>query len=297
MPVINTSLPPYSLTASFHLWGRAFSDALTTFGILRTGDTGQINWDSAGSFSTTSTNTYAGYEIRRFGDALQTQNPVFLRISYGVGQSTYAPGIELSFGTGSNGNGVLTGRPTNETFQFHGVNSHTASYACTFSGSNNRFATALFHNAGGYSMFLSIERTKNSSGQDTDEGLLVYISGATSSSAIRKQSIFVPKVSDGNLALVPDSNIFIPLIGGSGLDSVTQTVGIYPNHFFRGGNILLPGINHFGYYFNDFIPGSIADIMMYGVSRKYLFLPNNSFINNQSRGNVNSALCLAILHE
>lgn len=84
------------------------SDALTTIGIPKTADTGQVNWASV---TIPATGVYTAYEIRKLNDATAGADPVFMRIDYGaitIGSNRH-PILQITLGTGSNGAGTLTG--------------------------------------------------------------------------------------------------------------------------------------------------------------------------------------------
>ena len=100
---INTS-------AVFRTWGKGLSDAIQAVGLVKTADTGQINWLTVSA--PTTPDQIRGYEIFRFNDALQSTSPIFIKISYGSGPygagPTDCPTIKTEVGKGSNGSGILT---------------------------------------------------------------------------------------------------------------------------------------------------------------------------------------------
>lgn len=98
--------PTNSTDALFRVWGSAVSTALAAVGLVKTTDTGQIDWTTV--VKPTATSQSRGYEIWRFADALQATHPVFLRLDYGSGN--YAinnPGLHVSIGTDTDGAGLL----------------------------------------------------------------------------------------------------------------------------------------------------------------------------------------------
>lgn len=99
----------FTTDAKFRTWGLACSTALQACGLVKTSDTGQINWASV--TKPVATNTQAGYEIYRFDDSLQATKPVFIRIGFGSGgvASGNSPTTWLTVGTGSDGAGTITG--------------------------------------------------------------------------------------------------------------------------------------------------------------------------------------------
>jgi len=94
-------------------WVQAVHDALEDIGFVQTADTGQV--DIATMTNPTSANTYAGYEVWRFADALQATAPLFFKLEYGRGGSGSSvnaqptPQMAITVGTGSDGEGGITG--------------------------------------------------------------------------------------------------------------------------------------------------------------------------------------------
>lgn len=103
----NTSVLDQTSDAAFQAWGSEFNASLAAIGLTQTADTGQIDW-------TTVTrpgggNTFAGYEIWRFNDALQSTKPIFFKIRYGNFNAPNCPGMAVSVSTSSDGAGNLNG--------------------------------------------------------------------------------------------------------------------------------------------------------------------------------------------
>lgn len=126
--------------AEFRAWGSEFSAALAAVGMIQTADTGQINWATVVRGAA---NTYAGYEVWRFNDAMQATAPIFIRIAYGQGYSANDPRFSFQIGTGSNGAGVLTGIGSGVSYGWHvafvgnpnpGSASAASSYMCHTNG-------------------------------------------------------------------------------------------------------------------------------------------------------------------
>lgn len=101
--------PQSTTDAEFRTWGQALSTALQAGsggqGLVKTADTGQINWTTATWPAVN--NTSAGYEIYRFDDNLQGTAPVFIKFEYGRGDGQFNT-IWFTIGTGTNGTGTLT---------------------------------------------------------------------------------------------------------------------------------------------------------------------------------------------
>lgn len=91
--------------AGFRAWGLAIRTAITDAGIVRTSDTGQIDF---GSVSVPSAGSYGGYDIFRFDDAAQATDPIYFKLEYGRGSSSGRHQLRLTPATGSDGSGGLT---------------------------------------------------------------------------------------------------------------------------------------------------------------------------------------------
>jgi hypothetical protein len=87
--------------ANFRAWGSDLSAAFAEVGLVKTADTGQIDWVTV---TRPGISTAAGYEIWRY-----TDSSVFMKIEYGTSNGAAVPGAWLTVGTGSNGSGTLTG--------------------------------------------------------------------------------------------------------------------------------------------------------------------------------------------
>jgi hypothetical protein len=94
-------------TTEFRDLGAAISGALDDVGLIKTADTGQIDWTTVSKPGTTS--TMSGYEVRILNDTMHATAPIFLKISYGVWTNLNSFWIQISVGQGSDGSGNLTG--------------------------------------------------------------------------------------------------------------------------------------------------------------------------------------------
>lgn len=171
------SLPAYLASeVEFRAWGKGISDAIAACGLVKSADTGQINWATV---MRPAMNVMAGYEIWAFTDALQATLPVFIRVDYGVGAAPDRPGIGVQTGTGTNGAGVLTGQ-RNTVRQDALI---TASklpgdvLPAYVSGSNGRSIGVYFgldaivgSSAGGF----MVSRTLDGTGTPTADGIVTY---------------------------------------------------------------------------------------------------------------------------
>ena len=185
----SNTINPTNASNNIANWAAFVEDTLvTTGGWVVTSDTGQT---APASLTTPGAgNTKAGYRIYRMADSLQSTYPVFLRIDYGSAAAATTPGMWLTIGTGSNGSGTITGILLNGgAVSTPTVNQASATTPltnnCYGSASTNRFSIALFvQSNGSFALFFSLERTKDSSGADTGDGLLLaYTDPVTGSNA------------------------------------------------------------------------------------------------------------------
>lgn len=171
-------VPDNSTDANFRAWAQFVEDTLvTTGGWVVTGDTGQTT--PATLAHPTTTNQRSGYRIYRMADALQATAPVFMKVNFGSGTGTNVPSLWITIGGGSDGAGNITtiywngGGPTgNAPIQAGGTNTTVGnSYG---SADTNRFSLGMFvQPSSGVLLLFTLERSKNSSGADTSDGLLL----------------------------------------------------------------------------------------------------------------------------
>jgi hypothetical protein len=156
---------------------------VTSGGWVVTADTGQTLPSALAAPS--ATNQKMGYRIYRMADALQATAPVFLRIDFGSNwNSLQCPGLWFTFGTGSNGAGTITGIVYNGGALQANVGaqstSSSAANTCYGSADTNRFTISLFTcSTTGFMLVFGVSRTKDSTGNDTAEGLLFLIGGGS----------------------------------------------------------------------------------------------------------------------
>lgn len=248
--------------AQFRAWGKAISDSLQAVGIVKTADSGQINWATVAA--PTAANTQMGYEIYRFNDTLQSTAPVFIKLAFGSGSNSTHPALWISVGTGSNGSGTITGEmlPEQQTY---------ASYSSTatthyVSGSSNRFVIAIQGTSSSYQIILTVERTHNSSGSDTSNGIMV--NRITSSIDSQHYLLF----SDSSVVTVPQISCLTP-VGMSGAKS--PDINLYPVRFFTPGegpvsNCLV------GYISGDFAANASYTVSVCGIDRTFRTMQANS---------------------
>ena len=261
--------------ANFRAWGSYVSAQLAAMGLVQTADTGQINWATVTNPG--AINTYSGYEIWRFADALQATAPVYIKIQYGEGAATDGPGMRFQFGSGSDGAGNLTGILSSEWDAECG--SVTSSALVRGSGGTARFCmNGGFTAAGGLGLWFGFERSKNAAGEDTAEAVLFlsHSNGSSNSTGTTTQQIGVWSTTLGDLQ---NSNTVMPAIFplGSTAASGTQIMTMPILH--NKGVYMNPGLNFMGYYTENITPSGTPSVYMYGAAHTYYAFPATSGIS------------------
>lgn len=283
--VTTTLTPTNASDAQFRAWGKGISDKLAAAGMVQTSDTGQINWTTVTAPAAIS--TPQGYEIWRFDDSLQATAPVYFKIEYGSGVSAAANlGIWFTFGTGSDGAGSLTGNlSTRQTLTSTAY--ATNALDCFWSGSAGHFCAALFCGGTGASssncQFFAFERTKDASGADTDQGVLIVWKLLAGGGTNAFGQVFWDRVLGQQ-----SSESFLNTVMPSGTTGKNGTqVAVYPI-LHSNGPFLNPGINALAYFNADIVAKGAVTFTIYGVSHTYMPIGTGSFtgggINNRASG-------------
>jgi hypothetical protein len=198
--------PSNANDSAFRGWTQLIANSFISAGWVRSSDTGNINFatvstPAAGSF-------VSGWDIFRMTDAMNVSAPVFVKVEYGSGAygATY-PQAYLTVCSGTNGAGLPIGAASQRMQMLSCGGPSTNAISSAVSGDTNRIHMALWAfsntNFGGNqvsglqnTMYLSIERTKDATGADTSEGVLItcsanqtfksqqYWNGVTGSSGI-----------------------------------------------------------------------------------------------------------------
>lgn len=178
------SLHNLTTDANFRAWGSAISSAFATLGLVKTADTGQINWTTV-----VRVNNVIGYEIWRYPDS-----SVFFKIEYGLSTNGSGARIWLTVGQGSNGSGTITGTQSTRAICVGGNGTQTAddtittlSWMCfkdNFLGlSLNRQTTNLSIG------FFCIAPTTNNSGAVNSIGVTVYKASGSNRASLHVQAL------------------------------------------------------------------------------------------------------------
>lgn len=264
---MSTSSQTLALSASisnaeFQAFNTWLSAQLTACGITKTGDSGQIDPATA-NFPGTN-NTTAGYEIREFTDTLAGTDPVVMRIDYMRGGNANFLDIGLTFGTGSDGTGTITG--VKQALQQWTIATNHASANYDFSGGDNRFAIMSVTNVNTGGARLGVERTLDSNGDVTNRGILIHHSraGTLNDRVVEWQGgTSQSEVGTGGSCLCPSSQT-------SGL-APNGNVAVYPYFFFAQGETLVAGKNFCGAYNADFTNGNQYTVELLGTNHNMKF--------------------------
>ena len=162
--------------AEFRLWGSEFSTQLAAVGLVKTADTGQINWTTV---TRPAVVTDAGYEVWRFNDTHQSTCPIFIKFYYGTHSTAASPRIRVQFGTGSDGSGALTGqRFSGSIFILNSSSTQTATTTrASYWSASDGFFGFVWKAASSSECAMLISRYSDDDGDPTDIGFLIQATG------------------------------------------------------------------------------------------------------------------------
>lgn len=285
-----SAAPTNATDAAFRAWGSGISAALAAAGLVKTADTGQINWTTV--LAPTTTNTQVGYEIWRFSDALQSTYPVFVRIDYGSNfYFAVNPQIWVTVGTATNGAGTILASgsfPGAATTQLAVLSSgnvdwHSASVSNIYvdSDAGASLLIAGWYNAAGSGNIadtgglLLVERTREFDGTANGEGLLCVRSnpGASAPNSATMTRLMLIRYAV-QFAQGGWTNGLPALAGtGLGLSVASSAVGstVYPMPVFTGftPRICGPSKHIIGVFAGDFAVNTQFTMTEYGTSRTW----------------------------
>lgn len=290
MAIDQRTLPANIQTdADFRAWGSGISAQFAAIGLIKTADTGQINWTTV--LKPASSTTMQGYEIWRFNDALQASKPVFFKIEFGSGGIATAPGLTIQAGTASNGAGALSGSQIGNKV----VNLNKSSVPAVgvvmpsyCSGSPSRLILATDSNTADatYLKLIVIERPRTSAGVDTGDGIVTMYSSANGaqfqvvpfSGAVPTQISTFPYIDPTNL----------------GTSSLGTDAALVPGLIMAAGKLEWASML---VYKSPDIPGAseaIFSVDFLGATRTYMTLGLSGMnrSNNAYPGNATCALAI-----
>lgn len=280
--------------AAFRVWGDELRTKLAATGLVRTADTGQIDWTTV---TRAAINTDAGYEIWRFDDVQQATAPIFLRLGYGSGSVTSRPRLRLEVGTGTDGAGTITGTAktanTITTSTGAPLSAVTAyqSYAATAEG-----FCGLIHKAGAIGAVsalagFAIARTCGTTGVADATGAIVLFYGATNCLthclrfAATASAQTVGTTGGANMVFVPGYNATSAV--GTDLQAYTAW-GSFPR--------VQPVAVMCGIFDSELTLGNTLSVAMVGTSAR-TFLQAQRQIGTPAQSSVAANMGLAILWE
>lgn len=216
-----------------------------------------------------STSPYYYYEIWRMNDSLQETAPVFLKFGYGGNSANNgSPQLALWIGTGSNGSGSLVNAV--EIVAPYGTSGYlsgtTALSDCLFSGDSSRFQCLAWRN--GYCpTIITVERSKDVSGNDTDEGVFIF-----GSSYVNATNTFATKYVYRTKNLSVFSDTVPPTLMASFSSSLRNgSISIYPLFCLVGG-VSYPMRGAFSCKVSDFVELDEVSLSVFnGVNNNYVF--------------------------
>jgi hypothetical protein len=256
--------------AMFRLSAQFFEDTLvTTGGWVVTTDTGQTL--PSALVAPTAINQSRGYRIYKMSDALQATFPIFMRVDYASSSNAAtAFGVYLTFGTGSNGAGVITGVAL-ANLQVAQPQTTAITMNNYGSAASNRFSLACGVNSTNFTYFfvLTLERSKDASGNDSGDGLILVYGPAGSGNNYNALSCSKYVIMSGGaqpneerglsyiLSINNPSQVFAP--GDVGVGIVIPMKGVAQQ----------PGMNLLVTNTGDVSVEGFLDTIIYGASRHY----------------------------
>jgi len=252
--------------ANIQAFATFISTLLTNGGWVQTGDSGQTasaSWPAA-----TGTATPGGYQIWRMADTLQATYPVFIKLEYGSGASAAYFGLWLTIGTGSDGSGNITNVRFVRYYMTNNVGS--GSYPCWGSATTSRVCFEAFYALGTAFIILSIERTIDSSGTPTGDGLLVF--GWPAGYNVMHQYVDWAGVASGRQVSTPNPpyspNVIVPPSYATGNDG-SGNIAVMPFMYTGMKGICAFGVNYMMYYNTDLAANNTYTVNVGGSNMTY----------------------------
>ena len=178
--------------ATFRAWGSELAGYLATVGLVKTADTGQINWTTV---TRPGTSTDAGYELYYLNDSMHATQGLYIKITYGTGSATTRPRLKVQVGEGSDGAGALTGQLSNEYQPMYASATLGASTYVSYAVATTGLLGVCWKvgaSASGLALAgFVVGRSVDSTGAPTAEGAFVIMSnaGAATTSYFQGQCI------------------------------------------------------------------------------------------------------------
>jgi hypothetical protein len=263
----------------------------TTSGTFTVVNGSAVNETHAGSATTTaqasvpSTSSYV-YEIWTSADAASSTNPIYLKLEYGQGSTSNSFSFAITAATGTGGAGTLTGNVS--TRIVHTVISSSATtFQSVFSGSTGRLTMMCFYTASttAWAFFVGIERSHDSSGNDTDNYFTVLANFSISGNRnVSQQTVFKP--ANGGVLTAETEFVSALTTVSSGVVGTTVAMGpcfpvvgkldnpIMACAFAKGGDIVEAATVSISYY------GGSHTYYCTKANQAWTGLPRNSGTSN-----------------
>lgn len=237
---------------------------ITTGGWAKVTCTGEA--DPATIAHPTVANTKQGFRVYQMQDGLQSTRAVYMRVDFGSGSAAAIPGIWLTIGTGvTTSTGIITG-PGLAVKQYSGNTSSTGAVTCWASADTNRFVMLMFAQSTNVGWFaVGVERTKDSNGQDTTDGVIVIGNGSTTGGGAMDQSQIADLV---NVSQPPADGGVCYVLAGQNPSTFSSNIGVSLVIPFKG-NAQQPGMNFAIVRSSDFSTGAQFNLTVYGQVRTY----------------------------
>lgn len=284
--------PENTSDATFRAWGSAVKAGLAAVGLTQTADAGQIDWLTV--TAPVAVDTVQGYEIWRFSDSLQATSPVYIKIEYGSGAAALRPAIWIQVGDGSDGAGALTGATSTRQRCSTAANAAVAK-PMRFSGDTNRIQMHLFYDSTtvNYTIFVAIERTKDATGADTGDGVLIHCNVGGGGGSQWRQQYF--QCGIGPTTQEARWGVLAPTFGTG---SAGGNFAVYPV-FCAAGVYLNPPIGVIGAFNADVVTGNTVALTVYGSSHTYFCCGTSTGATTQGvqAGTVTNAVGVLMRYE
>ncbi len=282
MAVLNVALVSENLEvqATFTTVMSTLAAFFATAGWVQTSDTGQINFASS----------INGYQIWGMNDTLQGTAPWYMKIVYKTQHFTFdggvgVPAFTFQFGMTTDGAGNFTGSQVSQIFSFNCMTGSTVVQHCYLSGANNRFTWNLWDGPTQYeALNIGVERTKDSSGADTADGLIFFGRANGNGSLSNGASQVISQVIPASGVPGDAQPMWAAAINLAQNTMATgATIGwAYPIPF--NGAPFNTGKNFLLYQGTDFPEYSIQSLPVYGTNHNFLVCTPNAYPPTQPPG-------------
>lgn len=261
-----------NMSTNAHLQANAqfIEDLLVTTGgwvqVTQTGETAPGSLVKSGS-----ANTKSGFRVYRMNDSLQATAPLYMRLDFGTGTSASIFGVWVSLSSSINGSGTPSGTvywtdvATTQPTLVSAATALTGTVDSRGAAGTGWAVWRLFDNnsSSAVHMQMSIERTKDSSGNDTADGFLWMWSTSTPTWT---RMLYIPAGSSPPTA---ETGMQV-LMSTNNPSAVAGNVGIgIPIPMY--GYAQQPGLGLITCRASDIAASASVTLTLYGASHTYLF--------------------------